>query len=154
IIERISTHSGVRIQKINLDQNWWEDDLGMILAFIDDLPCVLVPKAFGGYVRSTHAGEEALTVNQLLHVRNYGYTLTKPLPDKIDTLFDLIKFTFGTLIPEFKSLLYVQFFLSLILMSLPILMGYFFNHFTEFVENKQVIILSATLIINSMVYFL
>lgn len=154
IIEHISIHSGVRIQKINLDESWWKDDLGIILTFLDDMPYVLVPKTYGGYVRSSHAGTAALTSNELSRLSKHGYTLTKPLPAKIDNLLDLVKFTFGALMPELRSILYVQVFLSLILMSLPVLMGYFFNHFSEFVENSQVVVLSIALIINSMIYFL
>jgi ABC-type bacteriocin/lantibiotic exporter with double-glycine peptidase domain len=154
IIDRVSIYSGIRIQKINLDQSWWKEDLGMILAFINDNPCVLVPKKHGGYYRSNPSGKLQLTTHELSHISPYGYILTKPLPDKIDSLFDLARFTFREFLPEFRSILYLQLFLSFILMTLPILIGYCFNHFTEVIENQQIGVLSIALIINSLIYFL
>jgi ABC-type bacteriocin/lantibiotic exporter with double-glycine peptidase domain len=152
-IERISIYSGVRIQKINLENKWWEDDLGIILGFLDGVPAVLVPKTYGGYKRYTPSGMVSLTADQLSQVSNYGYTFTKPLPEKIDRLTDLAKYTFKALLPKLRLVFYLQFFLSIVLMSLPVAISFFFNHFDEFVAHRQATILGIILIINSLVYF-
>ena len=154
ILERISLYSGIRIQKISLKDNWWKEDLGIILGFIDDVPCVLTYDKHGGYKRSTATSTRTLTAKQVKKVSNYGYTITKPLPGKINRLFDLIKFAFAPLLSELKSVLYLQIGLSAISMSALLLMGYFFNNFNEFVESGQLALLGTSLIINSVIFCL
>lgn len=154
ILERISVHSGIRIQKISLKINWWKEDLGIILGFIDDTPCVLIPEKNGGYKRSTFTSVQSITAEQAIKLSNYGYTITKPLPGKINSLFDLLKFSFSPLLSDIKSVLYLQLGLSIILMSSPVLMSYFFNNFNEFVESGQLALLGTALIINSLIFFL
>lgn len=129
------------------------DDLGIILGFIDEVPCVLKPQKNGGYKRSTPSVTRALTSAETKKLSNFGYTFTKPLP-KISNLFDLLKFAFSSLFSELKSIVYVQLCISLIYMSLPVLISYFFNHFTEFVESGQLMMLATSLIITALIFFL
>jgi ABC-type bacteriocin/lantibiotic exporter with double-glycine peptidase domain len=152
-MDKISSYSGIRIQKITLQDKWWEKDHGVILAFIDESPCVLSPKKNGGYEQSTPLEKLALSQKKLTKVGKYAYSFTKPLPDKIQKLFDILKFSFERLFSDFRSVLYLQLFLSLIMMSLPIFMSYFFNNFTQFVESNQMMVLGASLIMNTIIYF-
>lgn len=153
-MERLSNYTGIRIQKINLDLQWWNDDLGIILGFIKDKPCVLTPKNQGGYNLSSLAGKVSLTPQQLSEISPFGYTFTKPLPDKVNTLYDLAKFSFKPLLSKLKSIVILQLGLSLILMSLPILMSYLFDNFGDFIQTEQSGILGTALIVNSLVFFL
>ncbi|WP_347251467.1 ATP-binding cassette domain-containing protein [Legionella sp.] len=152
-MERIAVHAGVRIQKITLEEKWWEKDHGLLLAFIDGLPCVLSPKQNGGYERSTPIEKLPLTHRQLAAVEKYAFTFIKPLPDKINKIFDILKFSFGRLFSDLRSILYLQLMLSFLMMSLPIFMSYFFNNFTHFVESSQMTVLSVALIMNTFIYF-
>ena len=154
-MDKISIHSGIRIQKISLNANWWQGDLGIILAFIDERPCVLIPEKNGAYRLSTDAGPQGLlTEDKAQRISNYGFTFTPPLPKKINTLMGLLKFSFSPFLSKMKTVIYVQLGLSLLLMSLPLLISYFFNHFNEFIESGQTALLSISLVINSVIFFL
>lgn len=39
LMEKISTHSGIRIHKMTLEDKWWSYDLGIFLGFMDNSPC-------------------------------------------------------------------------------------------------------------------
>lgn len=154
IIEVISIQSGIRIQKITLEKKWWKQDLGILLGFIDDTPCVLSPKKNGGYEQVTGIDKLPLSQKKLAEVKTDAYSFTKPLPEKTYKLLDILKFSFATVIPELKSILYLQLALSLIMMSLPLFMSYFFNNFSEFLETNQLTILGTALVINTIIFFL
>ncbi|WP_115701440.1 ATP-binding cassette domain-containing protein [Legionella sainthelensi] len=154
LMEKISTHSGIRIHKMTLGDKWWNHDLGIFLGFMDNSPCVLVPKKNGGYQCSTPTEVITLSPNQLNKIDAYGFSFIKPLPKTATKLLDILKFSFSTLKNELQSILYLQLGLSLILMSLPILMSYFFNNFSQFIESGQITLLAILLIINTLIFFL
>lgn len=153
IMEQISILSGIRIQKVTLEKKWWKRDLGVLLGFINETPCVLVSKIHGGYECSTSLERKPLTATQLSNTSDFAFSFTKPLPNKINNLKDILKFSFATVVSELKFVLYLQLTLSLIMMSLPLFMSYFFNNFTEFVASSQMTILGTSLIINSLIFF-
>ena len=153
LMESISMHSGIRIQKVSLEGKWWQQDLGLLLGFIKGKPCVLASKSNGGYQLSTSSENITLSTNKLSEVDQYAYFFTKPLPDKTHKLIDILKFSFSIVGKDIKSLLYVQFALSFLMMSIPLFMGYFFNNFSEFLESNQLIVLGIALVISTIIYF-
>lgn len=138
---------------MTLEDKWWSYDLGIFLGFMDNSPCVLAPKKNGGYQCSTPTEVITLSQDQLSKIESYGFSFIKPLPKTTTKLFDILKFSFSSLKNELQSILYLQLGLSLILMSLPILMSYFFNNFSQFIESGQITLLAILLIINTLIFF-
>lgn len=153
IMDHIALHSTIRIQKINLEPDWWKRDLGMLLAFLNGEPCVLVPKKNGGYQRLELTDTVTLSKEDLAKVDAVAYVFIKPLPDNANRLWDIFKFSFSSLRLELRSTILLQLALSLLMMSLPIFMSYFFNHFQAVVATNQLSILTIILLVNSIIYF-
>jgi ABC-type bacteriocin/lantibiotic exporter with double-glycine peptidase domain len=154
VLNKIAFLSSIQIRKITLKSNWWTKDNGILLGFVDDIPCVFKPKKNGGY-QIYHPNGNLITVKA--HTRNINesaFIFTKPLPDKILCFKDIAKFALSSSFKLIKSTFYIQIALALILLFMPVVMGYFFNNITSITQTNFVGYLSLVLLVNVVVYSL
>ncbi|MGV0027725.1 NHLP bacteriocin export ABC transporter permease/ATPase subunit [Phormidesmis priestleyi] len=107
-LQAIARASRLRMRSISLQGQWWKRDCGAMLAYTmeDNHPVAVLPVSDTRYeifdpVERTRTPVNAKSAAQLTST---GYTFYRPLPDKVLTTIDLVKFA---LQGHYKELLVV-----------------------------------------------
>ncbi|MFN3076200.1 MAG: NHLP bacteriocin export ABC transporter permease/ATPase subunit [Alphaproteobacteria bacterium] len=97
-VEDVARVSRIRVRNIALRDDWWRQDLGSLVAFVEEdrRPVALVQKSPGRYrVQDPEKGESyPLTADFARRLSPLAYTFFAPLPDKRIGTWDFVKFGF------------------------------------------------------------
>ena len=94
-VRLIARASRVRERKITLDGEWWLEDLGAFLGFLDNgSPVALIPVKAGQYKLLNPADNTGILITSSVasHIRKDAYTFYRPLPYKPVDFYNLMKF--------------------------------------------------------------
>jgi len=124
----IAAKSGFRYRKFQLEDKWWNTDMGAFIGLDKDgNPLALIPSGRNKYTCFDISAGNKYTVNKnnYMNIEKNGFYIYKPFPKKKINYFDLLKFTFSSI--KAKSVFFLVFFgiLSGILSALiPVIVGY------------------------------
>ncbi|MBL4614752.1 MAG: hypothetical protein JKY27_07760, partial [Magnetovibrio sp.] len=100
-VEDVARVSRLRVRQVMLSGDWWDQDLGPILAHMDDdeHPVALIKPSRGrskAYVAHNPANQTSVVMDgeQARRITPMGYVLYAPLPERKLTLIDLLRFGF------------------------------------------------------------
>ncbi|MBD2069522.1 NHLP bacteriocin export ABC transporter permease/ATPase subunit [Leptolyngbya sp. FACHB-671] len=95
-LEAILRASRVRGRRVLLQDNWWQQDCGPLLAFIQatQQPVALLPDAADRYILfdSIHDSRTLITADVAQTVVPFAYMFYRPLPDRALKAIDLLRF--------------------------------------------------------------
>lgn len=95
--------SGVVKRKVVLEPNWYKDNVGVMLGFINDTsePVALIPTGIAGYKYYDNESKKKIRINSKNEnlFANEAYCFYKPLPAKELTTIDLLRFGLETWTP-------------------------------------------------------
>ncbi|MEW6156915.1 MAG: NHLP bacteriocin export ABC transporter permease/ATPase subunit, partial [Verrucomicrobiota bacterium] len=127
----IAKASRVRIRRVMLTGNWWEQDNGPLLAFLqeENKPVALLPTAPGKYEvlepisgRRMHVGADQAPAFQPA-----AYTFSRPFPDRALAVWDLFKFGLQHTRADLFMVLLMGLAGGLVGMLVPIVTGVIFD---------------------------
>lgn len=99
-IDDIARISDFIARKITLDDNWHTKDVGSFLSFDRDNgePIAIISKGSGRYIAYSSGGMEQRVTNEVAQqISDEGYSLYRPLPARILTNKDVLKYIAQTL---------------------------------------------------------
>ncbi len=127
VIENIAKASQIRVRRVFLSGAWWRHDNGPLVAVNKKTktPCALIPLKSGGYklVESDDPQPRVLTDEEASTIGELAYTFYRPFPDKSLTWKDVFSFALAHQWTDFKRLLALQAFVSVIGLAIPIVTG-------------------------------
>jgi len=129
-IEAVARVSGTRIRRVGLDDRWWEQDGGDLLAFLraggTPVAVVTTSKRGGlerGYdlINPLEGTRVPLTPELGAMLDDHAYVFLRPIPstEKPLTLFDLSRFSFRPFLPDIRLILVLSLLGGLLGLSLP-----------------------------------
>lgn len=130
-IYKIAEATDIRCRKVALSGQWWNKDCGPLLSFYKNDPCALLPKKNGGYQLVDLKRGRRVRVSQKMAGQLSAYAFyfypPLPLPENIQTLKDLFKFSLMKVKNDFWRFLRMQAMISVLSLAVPISLGYLFN---------------------------
>ena len=146
-IEGIANSSGIRIRKVSLRRDWWQQDCGALLGFVeaDSSPVALLPRSNGTYDchypsshrRSVVTGAIASTLSRV------AYVLYRPLPNKKVGGLDLLKFGLKGCQRELATIVLSSIAFSALGLILPVATGIVFDRLIPAAETMQLFHIST-----------
>ena len=92
----IAEASRIRLRRVLLKEDWWQQDNGPLLAYMEDnnRPVALIPLSPGRYEIHDPAGQKRTPADfqTARQVKPFAFTFYRPFPDKAMKLFDLLIF--------------------------------------------------------------
>ncbi len=92
----IAEASRIRMRKVLLKEEWWKQDNGPLLAYMEDenRPVALIPLSPGQYEIHDPASQMKSLANfeTASQVKPFAFTFYRPFPDKVMTLTDIMVF--------------------------------------------------------------
>jgi ABC-type bacteriocin/lantibiotic exporter with double-glycine peptidase domain len=125
----IAQASKIRVRRIQLTGNWWQQDQGALLAFWQDSqPIALLPTS-KGYELVDPLTRNRTSVNTALasQIKPHAYILYRPFPENAHTAIDLIGFSLHGLIPTSRHILVTGISVTLLGMIVPQLLAILIN---------------------------
>ncbi|MEF3306248.1 NHLP bacteriocin export ABC transporter permease/ATPase subunit [Paenibacillus sp. GYB003] len=93
--ERLFQESGIAYRRVALRDEWYRDDHGPLLGFLDDgTPAALLPRRRGGYEAWLDPSAEApfyVDAETVVYFQPFAYEMYRPLPNRPLRLRDLAK---------------------------------------------------------------
>ncbi len=127
IVKEIAKASGVRVRRIKLASNWWQQDAGPMVAMTleHESPCGLIPIPSGGYLIVAPGQTTPIKVTAEVAESLYplAFSFYRPLPDTQLTLKQIFYFALQDLWSDFGRLLTLQASISLLGLLIPIVSG-------------------------------
>ena len=137
-----------------LESTWWEMDHGPLLAFRkkDNKATPLIFSRWGYYesVDPETYHYERITGNQAQDFESQAYYFYVPFPDKLNlsALFKFIRFQFKN---DFVELILLQFFISILMLLIPIAMSTLFSQVIPNADNIRLAQWIFALAINTVI---
>jgi NHLM bacteriocin system ABC transporter ATP-binding protein len=154
-LQSIAQASGIRIRKVALRGQWWEEDAGPLLGLTDDeqRPVSLLPTAPGEYelfdpeqgTRHPVDQEKARTLHP------FAYTFYEPLPDEKLSLTDVLDFGLSSCRKDLLLVLLAGMGGGLLSMASPIVTGQIVNSVIPAADQGQLFQLTLALIVCAVV---
>ncbi len=126
-IDEISQVSKIRNRRIMLGANWWQQDLGPVLAFYgpDAIPIALLPKTATSYQFVHPETHQLVDVDEsyVSKIGVTGFTFYRAFENKKLKVFDILKFGFRGNANDFLIIMLVGVIAGLISLVVPIATG-------------------------------
>jgi NHLM bacteriocin system ABC transporter ATP-binding protein len=93
-VESVARASGVRVRCVILRGKWWKNDLGPMVAFLEDGSPVALHPGRGGYTLSNPATDSSKSVNATVAatLRPHAYVFFRAFPAKALDVVDILRF--------------------------------------------------------------
>lgn len=152
-VAEIAKASRVRVRQVMLQGNWWRSDNGPLLAYRgeDRHPVALLPRNDGGYelhdsVRQKTAPVDAAVAAEL---DKRAFMFYRPLPDRLLTAFDLLRFGLQGIRQDAAVLLTVGIAIGILGMILPLLTGAIFDSILPAGQRGQLLLIYGVLLVSA-----
>jgi NHLM bacteriocin system ABC transporter ATP-binding protein len=126
-LEALATASGVRTRDVLLRGDWWQQDAGPLLAWLDAATPVALLREREGYVAVVPGGEghARLRVDATLATRlsQHACMLYRPLPDTVSGPFTLLRTIADLVLTDLRRYVYIGFAAGLFAAATPLFTG-------------------------------
>jgi ATP-binding cassette subfamily C protein len=153
-VTAIARASRVRVRRVLLADNWWDQDNGPLLAYLaeNDRPVALLPTSPSSYalVDPTTETRTAVTAANAANILPFGYTFYRPFASRPLSAWDLVRF--GKLGSGRDWLLVVLFGLaaSLVGMLTPLVTGWVFDQIIPGAQRNQLLLVVLALTVSAL----
>lgn len=140
----IAKASRVRTRRVALSGEWWKQDSGPMVAFLeeDGRPVALLPASPRAYTLYDPQGEPPLPVTAVAarRLKPYAFCFFRPLPARALSLWDLLKFCAGSgWRSDVATVALMGMAGGLLGLALPVATGYFFDNVIPGAERGQLL---------------
>ncbi|MSU36752.1 MAG: NHLP bacteriocin export ABC transporter permease/ATPase subunit [Pedosphaera sp.] len=129
--ERIAKEFRLRIRRVILSGNWWKQDAGPLLAYLDGTraPVALLPASATRYeIVDTAQGTRVLVDSQTVHrLSPAAFSFYRPFPDRALSVIEVCKFGLQDVQADLKMVLMMGVCGGVISMIMPIFTGIIFD---------------------------
>lgn len=143
--------SHFRVRKVILKRNWWKQDNGPFLAYMeeDDRPVALIPVKDSNYVLydPLEGGKQLLTNAMVRSLKPFGYVFYRPLPSHALTIWDLLAYVLSGRSKRDLVMLFLMGLAGGILgLVSPVANGLLFDTIIPEAQRSQLLVMAAFLL--------
>ena len=95
-VDAIARASGIRTRSVALRGQWWKEDIGPLLGFLEEgrKPVAILPQSVRGYVLYNPEAKSTLPITAAVAatLNPFGYAFYRPFPAKKIGLYEALKF--------------------------------------------------------------
>jgi NHLM bacteriocin system ABC transporter ATP-binding protein len=150
-VQAVARASGIRVRSVALKGEWWKQDLGPLLAFLEEgkKPVAILPCRRESYVlENPETGTTApLTPELAAKLNPFGYVLYRPFPAKKLGISDLVKFALPICWQEILLVILTGIAAGLLGSVTPAATGVIFDSFIPGAEKGQLAQMSVILLV-------
>jgi NHLM bacteriocin system ABC transporter ATP-binding protein len=150
-VRDIARASNVRFRKVLLRGNWWREEHGPLLGFLqeDKKPVALIPTGKGGYELHDPVDSSVVAVNAdtALQLEPFSYTFYRPFQKKKLSAKDLLVFAAQLGRSELQTVFFTGLAGGLLGLVTPIFTGMFFDTVIPAAQRDQLLELTVLLLV-------
>lgn len=124
-LEQIAFASRVRLRKVKLQAHWWRSDCGMLLGYSQDGQPIALLNSGDRYIMVDPVHQTRVVINRetAQQLQPWAYFFYRPLPEKILTTWDIVRFALRGRQREIASITVIGIAASLVGMIIPLVTG-------------------------------
>lgn len=130
-VDKISLLSGFNYRKIQLDQDWFRQDVGHLVCFEKDSgqAVACISKGKGKYKIYKMDGTSNTVYSKIANdLENYAYILYRPLPNKSLSVFDMLRFSISCIKQSnIVKILFLSLLTMLVSLAIPQINQYIYD---------------------------
>ncbi len=154
----IADCSNVRVRQIELDKNWWQNDVGPFLGFYqeNDIPVAILPKDSTHYeVFDVQKGRiVSVTAKEAAKLQPRAYAFFRPFPVENLSLWQTVTWGLRHAREDLVGLVLVSLAIGLIGLLIPILSAVLFDNIVPSASKLYLIYFVAALVVSAVTTFL
>jgi NHLM bacteriocin system ABC transporter ATP-binding protein len=149
-LNSIARASGIRIRSVALKGNWWKQNAGPFIAFVEkgNKAVALLPQAGRYDLIDPSKGTKVIVSQEVAATLNpFAYVLYRPFPAKKLTLFDLLKFSLPSGLSELVVIVLMGMGAGIMGMLMPAAIGIIFDYVIPGADRLQLLQMAIFLVI-------